>query len=120
MKFLTIMRNWNWNSTVVQNIGPGEKSTSNRYGSGRIRIPNTAQSKDNSEMYPGTVLTVDLYSNLDMSITFVAIARTSDATQISVKASRSLFLTDSHGQTEKDNVKKLIQLLLYLELRIRY
>jgi hypothetical protein len=53
-----------------------------------------------------------------MYITFVAMARTSDATQISVKASRSLFLTDSHGQTEKEYFKKVTQLLLFLELRM--
>lgn len=35
------------------------------------------------------------------SVTLVAMARTSEATQISVRASRSLFLTDSHGQTRR-------------------
>ncbi len=42
--------------------------------------------------------------------TFVAMDRTSEATHNSVKASRSLFLTDSHGHTENNNISSTYKL----------
>jgi hypothetical protein len=107
----------NWDSTVVQINRPAGSQLVT--GTEQIRLDPDPEhcSEHRRNVGTGTVLTSDLYSKLKMYITFVAMARTSDATQISVKASRSLFLTDSHGQTEKDYLKKMTQLLLCLELR---
>jgi hypothetical protein len=102
----------NRNSTVVQNKGPGGSQLVTGTDPVRIRAGSGSRISLGAKVrqkctYP-TIRTADLYSKLEMYITFVAMASTSDATQISVNASRSLFLTDSHGQTEKDYLSPII------------